>query len=136
MKQLKHPDKPIFMVITKQDHLAHENETWHRELEFLKQENALLKTRLSVILDTNGDKDFIKLAEYFQNQFLLKDEVIDKLEINLEQHQGDIKDSFYKYESADDIVRRQEKFRKEINYFETDFSRLKNEFHQLIAEYL
>ncbi|MBL0145084.1 MAG: hypothetical protein IPP48_04315 [Chitinophagaceae bacterium] len=44
-----------------------------------KQENSYLKTRLSKVVDGNTGKEFIDLAEHYQNQFVLKDEFIDDL---------------------------------------------------------
>ena len=121
--------------ISKLDQFENENNTWERSLDFFKQENAYLKTRLSVIIDNKDDKEFLKLAEYFQNQFLLKDEFIKELKTDLNRQNDEIK-LYPKNKMPNDIVNRQETLRKEMSYFETDFSRLKNEFHQLIIQFL
>ncbi len=124
------------MVISKQDQLKHENNTWKRELEFFKQENSFLKTRLSVIIDSRDDKDFIRVAEYFQNQFLLKDELINALKTDIEKHVDEIKLNLTGSKITNGILNSQETLRKEISYFETDFSRLKNEFNQSLTQFL
>lgn len=124
------------MAISKQDQLRHENNTWNREIEFFKQENALLKTRLSVVIDSSNDKKFILLAEYFQNQFLLKDELISDLKSDINNQGNEIKLNINKNELPGEILNRQETLRKEISYFETDFSRLKNEFNQSLTQLL
>ena len=121
--------------ISKQDQFDHENKTWERCLEFYKQENSYLKNRLSVVIDSKDDKDLIKLGEYFQNQFLLKDEFINGLKTDINKQSADIRDN-KNGSMANDVINRQEKLRKQISYFETDFSRLKNEFNQLITQFL
>jgi hypothetical protein len=122
--------------VSKHDQFEHENQMWKRSLQFFKQENAALKTRLSEIIDGTDDKDFFKLAEYFQNLFLLKDELGQKLEteitsqlerLNLEPLTGYI---------STEIQNSQENLRREISYFESDFLRMKNEFNQLVLQSL
>ena len=44
-----------------------EIDSWKKILEDLRQQNALLKYRLSEIVDDNEDRNFLQLAEYFQN---------------------------------------------------------------------
>jgi hypothetical protein len=122
--------------ISKLDQFEHENDTWERSLDFFKQENAYLKTRLSVVIDNRDDKEFIKLGEYFQNQFLLKDEFIKGLKLDITSQNNDIRLHTHNGKVPSEILNRQEKLRKEMSYFETDFSRLKNEFHQLIIQFL
>jgi hypothetical protein len=121
--------------VSKQDQFDHENKTWERSLEFYKQENSYLKTRLSVVIDSKDDKELIKLGEYFQNQFLLKDEFINGLKVDINKQTADIRDN-KNGSIANDVINRQEKLRKQISYFETDFSRLKNEFNQVITQFL
>ena len=57
--------------LSKPDQFHHENKTWRRLLDFFKQENSFLKTRLSEVLDKSTDKNFLALAEHFQNKFIL-----------------------------------------------------------------
>lgn len=133
-KTLKTKEKTI--SILKQDQFDHENKTWERSLDFYKQENASLKTRLSIVTDTNNDKEFIKLAEYFQTQFLLKDQFIKGLKVEINRHNDEIKSDGKNRDAVPDVVNRQEILRKQISYFETDFSRLKNEFYQVISQFV
>lgn len=128
--------KKASLGITKQDHFEHENKTWQRSLDFVKQENAYLKTRLSVVTDSKEDKEFIKLAEYFQNQFLSKDEFINGLIVDINQQTHDIQLHINNAKMDKKISNRQENLRKQISYFESDFARLKNEFNQLITQFL
>jgi len=61
------------MKFAKNNQFEHEHKAWQRSLEFFKQENALLKYRLSEMVDNNEEDVFLQLAEYFQNQLILKD---------------------------------------------------------------
>ena len=51
----------------------HEYNAWMRKIEFFSQENALLKYRLSEMVDNNEGNNFLQMAKYFQNELLLKD---------------------------------------------------------------
>ncbi len=122
--------------VSKHDQFEHENHMWKRSLQFFKQENSALKTRLSEIIDGTDDKDFFKLAEYFQNLFLLKDELGQKLEVEIATQLERLNVcSHIGYISAE-IQNSQENLRREISYFESDFLRMKNEFNQLILQSL
>ena len=65
--------------ISKPGQFSYENRSWIRLLEFFKQENSLLKNRLAEVVDQQADRDFLALAEQFQNKFIIKDEFIDEL---------------------------------------------------------
>ena len=117
--------------LSKPDQFHHENKTWRRLLDFFKQENSFLKTRLSEVLDKSTDKNFLALAEQFQNKFILKDEYIDELQHDINKHEMNLKDTA---ENAVYIklTKQQEKLRNEMEYFEKDFNNLKNEFNKYV----
>lgn len=121
--------------ISKPDQFLHENKTWKRLLEFFKQENSFLKTRLAEVVDHRTDKEFLALAEHFQNKFIVKDEYIDELrhDINIQEEVLIRKDSNL---TDSKIMKRQEKLRNEMEYFERDFSNLKNEFNKYLSSVL
>jgi seryl-tRNA synthetase len=121
--------------ISKPDQFHHENKTWGRMLEFFKQENTILKNRLSEVVDHSSGKAFLAQAEQFQNKFILKDEYIDELrrdinaqDIDLVNHEDDPVDN--------KLLKRQEKMRDEMEYFEKDFNQLKNEFNKYLSSVL
>lgn len=121
--------------ISKPDQFHHENKTWIRMLDFFKQENIILKNRLSEVLDHSSDKAFLALAEQFQNKFILKDEYIDELRHDMNKQETDLG------EEKDNVVnlkllKRQEKLRNEIEYFEKDFNQLKNDFNKYLSSFL
>lgn len=119
-------------VILNTGQLLHENKTWSRLLDFFKQENAILKNRLAEVLDQNMDKGFLAHAEYFQNKFIIKDEFIDELRMDINMQ---IAGLAVKPETIVDnkLIKRQEKLRNEMEYFEKDFNQLKNEFNKYLS---
>jgi len=118
--------------ILKPGQFIHENKTWLRLLEFFKQENTILKNRLAEVLDHKADNEFLALAEHFQNMFIIKDEFIDELrhDVNLQLLALTSKDKIIPDQK---ITKKQEKLRNEMEYMETDFSKLKNEFNRYLS---
>lgn len=104
-------------------------------LEFFKQENTFLKNRLSEVLDHGTDKEFLALAEQFQNKFILKDEYFDELRHDInEQDQTLIE--FTGRLIHDKLIKRQERLRNEMEFLEKDFNMLKNEFNKYLSSVL
>lgn len=121
--------------ISKPDQFHHENKTWGRLLDFFKQENTILKNRLSEVVDQTAGKTFLALAEQFQNKFIIKDEYIDELRHDINALDFDLvnrKDNVV----DNKLLKRQEKMRNEMEYFENDFSKLKNEFNKYLSALL
>jgi hypothetical protein len=131
-------EKEVSIAISKSKQFYHENLTWERLLEFFKQENAFLKTRLSEVVDQLTDKDFLELAEHFQNVFIIKDEFIDELRHDINDHEtllkSILKSTDYKVDKK--LIKRQEKLRNEMETLERDFTKDKNEFNKYLASVL
>ncbi|MEO7294429.1 MAG: hypothetical protein ABIW34_15070 [Ginsengibacter sp.] len=122
--------------ISKRDQCVHESKTWERSLDFFKQENTFLKNRLSAVVDDKDDNAFLLLAEYFQNQFVLKDEFIKDLKRDVTEQEKNITANFTTQCIDNKILKRQEKLRNEIDFFEKDFAFLKQEFNKAITRSL
>ena len=118
------------------DQFMHENQMWERTLNFYKQENAFLKTRLSQVVDNNTDKDFVALAENFHNRFLFTDEYIKELCQDIRLQTEFIKKTVPGEKLQDNVVNRQQKLRIEMEIFEKDISELKNEFNKKLVSYI
>src|SRR5664279_5195423 len=71
-EQLKQGD----MSYMKLRQLQYENDTWKRLLGFMREENILLKNRLSEILMDRFDKNLLEEVEAFQSDFIKKDELL------------------------------------------------------------
>ncbi|MEO9144589.1 MAG: hypothetical protein ABI237_03450 [Ginsengibacter sp.] len=114
----------------KSDQFEYEYNTWKRNLEFFKQENALLKYRLSEMVDDNEGDDFLQLAEYFHNKLLLKDEMLKNLFEDLQELYGLLGGFESKKVISEKIIIYHERMRKDILQFEKRFLTLSNEFNE------
>ena len=120
----------------KKEQFVHENKTWRRSLDFFDQENAFLKNRLSVLVDNKEGKEFIVLAEYFQSQFVMKDEFINELKKDVHAQENFINNFNMEEGLTNKILKKQAMLRNEIAYLEKGFSILKQEFNKSITEFL
>jgi len=123
--------------ITAYDQFLHEVQTWDRSLDFYKQENNFLKTRLSHVLDNNSDKSFLAFAEQFNSRFLFMDEYIKDLKRDLSQ-QVNMLNQFMKGNSKQQtpLENLQKKLRVEMVKFEKNVTAIKYDFNQQLAVYL
>lgn len=121
--------------LSKHQQFLHENLTWGRSIDFFKQENSFLKNRLSEVVDQESSKEFLALAEQFQNRFILKDEFMDELKHDINTQARMLKDDISNsiYVVSDKNMKRQDKLRNEMEYLERDFTKLKNEFNKYLA---
>jgi hypothetical protein len=60
-------------------HYVFENKGWIRLVEFLNQENSIMKIRLSEVMDQIHDREKLAIAEHFQDKFIINDDVFDHL---------------------------------------------------------
>ena len=117
------------MKIVNKNQFMQEHTAWQRRLEFFRQENALLKYRLSEMVDHNEEKDFLQMAEYCQNELLVKDEVLNKL---IKEYKN-ISDTFDEQNDemiSEKIIHRHDELRNRISRFEKEFLHLSDEFNQ------
>ena len=117
--------------INKTEQFIQECAAWLRLLDFFKQENSYLKTRLSVVLDHKTDKDFLNKAEHYQNLFILKDEFINEIAKDAKMHEEKLKQASQLKKSLEEkLIRQQQKLRNEVEHLEKEFTRLKNDFNK------
>jgi hypothetical protein len=110
-----------------------ESKAWERSLELIKQENALLKYRLSEMVDFSDEKDFVQMAEYFQNELLLKDDALDKLVKELKSFSNEINGQKTN-EDSEKIIYKHDKLRSSMAQLEEEFLQLANEFNRKMLE--
>lgn len=72
-----------------------ENSSWIRLIEFLKQENTYMKNHLSEMMDHVHQRDSLALAEHFQNQFIVKDDVYDHIIFELRKQIAKLRDTIW-----------------------------------------
>ena len=129
--------KSNLMKKNKTDQVLQECTAWERLLDFFKQENSYLKTRLSEVLDNKTDKDFLALAEHFQNQFILKDEFVDEMLHDVREQEKNLNILAEKKAIIEErLIKKQQKIRNEMEFLEKDFNRMKNEFNKYLLSVL
>ena len=112
-----------------QNQFMQEHTEWDRRLEFIAQENALLKFRLSEMVDVSEDKDFLQLAENFQNELLIIDEKLHNLIKELKL----LSNSFKQLNSVKEkevLIREHGYLRKSISVLAEDFLHFTNQFNK------
>lgn len=119
------------MDIVKNNQIKHEHMSWLRLIEFFRQENALLKYRLSEMVDNTEDSQFLQTAEYFQNEFLLKDEALKKLIKELQDYSDIIQN---KPDLSKQLINAHNNLRNDILQFEEKYTLLSKEFNEKMLQ--
>lgn len=113
----------------------HESDTWKRYLQFIQQENNHLKNRLSQVLQSDTDHDFLERAEYFQNKFIAEDDTVNMLRQDIHEL-----DKFLAKDNSDDsailkeLQKRLKKMHKDMEIVEKQFNKLKSDFNLYLTE--
>lgn len=109
--------------------------TWIRLVDFLNQENSYLKNRLSEVIDEIKDKEKLALAEHFQNQFIVKDDVYDHI-------LHDLKKQAYKWKEVqslsssalqEDLNKTQKNLREQIEFIEREHAVLSKDYNTYLS---
>lgn len=105
---------------------------WKVLLEEIRLENDLLKTRLASILDKKISVSNLERAEYFQNEFLKKDEIITVLKYELYQKEKRLAEKMEAngFSFQHKQLAREGKFYKNLVFLKGEFTRLKEDFNQ------
>lgn len=119
------------MDFAKNIQIKHEHMSWLRLIEFFRQENALLKYRLSEMVDNTEDSQFLQTAEYFQNELLLKDESLKKLIKELQDYSDVIQN---KPALSPQLINNHNRLRNDILQFEEKFSHLTKDFNEKMLQ--
>jgi hypothetical protein len=113
----------------------HESDTWKRYLQFIQQENNHLKNRLSQVLQSDTDHEFLERAEYFQNKFITEDDTVNMLRQDI--HELDVLLAKELQEDGSVIKELQKKLKKmnkDMDIVEKQFSKLKSDFNLYLSE--
>jgi hypothetical protein len=108
---------------------------WLSILDGLRQENVLLKSRLSNALQQKVSRSFIETAEDFQQKFISKDQLIDLLRHEMT---GLLERSviIIKEEKANTFQSRYETLEKDMQRLITEFHLMKTAFGRSLPEKL
>jgi len=119
------------MDIVKNNQIKHEHMSWLRLIEFFRQENALLKYRLSEMVDNSDNSEFLQTAEYFQNEFLLKDEALKRLIKELQDYSDIIQN---RPALSPQLINTHNNLRNDILQFEEKYTLLSKEFNEKMLQ--
>lgn len=111
--------------------LEAEYKRWEILLSSLKNENAFLIVKLSEVLEEKEDKDFVLKAEYFQNEFITKDEHIKELENDI-RVELELLGNTHTTHVPIKLLKKHEKLKNEITYLQRNFSNLTTEFNKCV----
>lgn len=114
--------------------MVNEQNSWKFKMEHFKQENVLLKYRLSEMVDDNEGNNFLQKAEYFQNELLIVDVSLDRLSGELEKFSGLLRKNKNDNLLPDKIKTEYNKLKKSWVYFEDRFLSLSKEFTEQMLE--
>jgi hypothetical protein len=125
----------ISISTSKLEHYQHEYHTWLRVIDFYKQENDHLKTRLSEALLIKSDKKFLTIAEQYHHKFVLQDVFMKVLGKNIDDV-GDALNALSipmiskEIKLDEKIDAKRKKICNKIEFFERNFTRLIKEFNE------
>jgi hypothetical protein len=115
--------------------LQYELDTWKRLLGFMSEENIHLKNRLSEVLKTSFNNNILEDVEIFQTHFLKEDEKIGFLKNEVsELDQLLVREIFEDGAIIRKVDNKLKRFRKNIKNAEAQFTRLKLNFNNYMAE--
>jgi peptide subunit release factor 1 (eRF1) len=109
--------------------------SWIRLVEFLNQENTYLKNRLSEVIDQIKDIENLALAEHFQNQFIVKDDVYDHILHNLKKQAHEWREikMVTSKDIRDELAKTQKNLRDQIEFIERDYALMTKDYNTYLA---
>lgn len=109
--------------------------SWIRLIEFLNQENSFLKNRLSEVIDQIKDRENLALAEHFQNQFIVKDDVYDHIIHDLKKQALKWKEmkSIISKEQQEELAKTQKNLRDQLEFIERDHAVLAKDYNTYLS---
>jgi len=109
--------------------------SWIRLVDFLNQENTYLKNRLSEVIDQIKDREKLALAEHFQNQFIVKDDVYDHILHDLKKQSYKWKDihSLSGTSLQEELTKTQKNLREQIEFIERDHAVLSKDYNTYLS---
>ena len=118
--------------------LHFEHVQWNRELSFWEDELKSFKKRLEELVTRWTDKTVLAQLEHYQNEFILHDAIIDKLQEAIEAHEAriagisktekDVLDAQY--------VKKHLEFRNKMETQRQIYADLKKEFFKFLTKYM
>jgi hypothetical protein len=118
--------------------LYFEHKQWRRELFFWEDELRSFNNRLKELVNRWTDEEILAQLEHYQNQFIIQEEVIDKLLDDINIHETSIASDTKKGKDVLDtlLVKKHIEFRNRMDVQRHIYSNLKKEFFKFLSKYM
>ncbi|WP_298369405.1 hypothetical protein [uncultured Lutibacter sp.] len=118
--------------------LHFEHKLWRRELFFWEDEIKSFKIRLDTLVKRWNDKEMLAQLEHYQNQFIIQENAIDKLQDHINVHETIIAKSSKEGKEVLDIslVNVHVEFRNKMELQRHIYEGLKDEFFKFLTNYM
>ena len=105
--------------------------SWIRLIEFLNQETTYLKNRLSEVIDQIRDREHLAIAEHFQNQFIVKDDIYDHImhDLKMQSYKWKEIQSFSSKDLHEDLKKIRKNLSDQIEFIERDHAVLTKDYN-------
>lgn len=103
---------------------------WSTTIDNLKQENVILKNRLSEVVKGTLSNSLIDSAESFQQKFINKDQVIDLLRHDI----SDLLAGISKRNMAGDNDDKISLLRRDVQRIVLEFNKMKSSFERFLSQ--
>lgn len=120
------------MTKNKSGYYKQEYEAWFRTLDYIQQQNIILKNTLAEISSLQINDEMLEKLEYYQTKFLEKDTLIVLLRMDIAAHEQSII-SNNGSPVADTLLKRHFKLRRDMENVEKEFSTLKYNFNNYVS---
>lgn len=103
-----------------------------QKLDWMQQENILLKNKVADILKNDIDNTMLERMEFFLNSFLNKDAIFALLRYDIAEYL-----KLHNQDKSDHLSKRtKNKLRQDLIKLEQEFRKLKEDFYEFIKQYL
>lgn len=126
------PNQKVNLLISQ---FRRENESWRRTLEFLIEEDIILKAGISEVLKNMNqtDEGILKRLEHFHNRLIKQNDTVRLLRTGVADMRKKINlDYYFETDLSNSITRIQRVLRKQMETVELEFLKLKFDFNDYI----
>lgn len=118
--------------------LHFEHKQWQSELAFWEDELESFKNRLSDLIQRWTNKEVLIQLEHYQNEFILHEGIIDKLQETIEKHEIRIAGQLISgHDSLDTaLTKKHLEFRNQMETQRQIYADLKKEFFHFLSKYM
>lgn len=110
-----------------------ESASWIRMIEFLTQENMYMMNRLSEVIDSIHGGDNLAMAEHYQNQFIIKDDVYDHMLHDLKKLQTGLKEYPIQNTINKDMQKLHKNLKDQLEFIERDHILLRQDYNTYLS---